>query len=66
MGSALQGQWQPSMARLHVFPAAVFGTLRGHFSRIDAVQEMILPLKRYAQFEGVPTVVSTGCSSCSC
>jgi hypothetical protein len=37
----------------HIVPGA--GSLAhcaATFSRIDAVQEMILPLKRYAQFEG--------------
>jgi len=41
------------MVRRHiVLRACIWHTARLLFSRIDAVQEMILPLKRYAQFEG--------------
>jgi uncharacterized membrane protein YhaH (DUF805 family) len=41
------------MARLYIAsPASIWQTARPCFSRNDAVQEMILPLKRYAQFEG--------------
>jgi uncharacterized membrane protein YhaH (DUF805 family) len=41
------------MVRRHiVLRACIWHTVRLLFSRIDAVQEMILPLKRYAQFEG--------------
>jgi len=41
------------MARLYIAPpVCICQTARPCFSRNDAVQEMILPLKRYAQFEG--------------